>query len=86
LAIIGGFGAIFEAKSWGGVGILLPTSILYKPKVLGRLREVQRGKNAKEIDSQSHFYVGKPLKRETLWAISGSFVHLFSVLSVVLGY
>jgi hypothetical protein len=85
LAIIGGSGALFEARSWGEVGRLLPTSSLYKPEVLGSLREVQRRRNVEEFDSQSHFYAGKLLRRATLRAISGSFVHPFSVSSVVLG-
>jgi hypothetical protein len=38
LAIFGGSGALFEARSWGEVGSLLPTSSLYKPEVLGSLR------------------------------------------------
>jgi hypothetical protein len=34
---------------------------------------------AKELKIQSHFFVGKPLMRETLRAISRSFVHSFLV-------
>jgi hypothetical protein len=49
LAIIGGSGALFEARSWGEVGRLLPTSSLYKPEVLGSLREVQKRRNVEEL-------------------------------------
>jgi hypothetical protein len=34
LAIIGGYWALFEARSWGEVGRWLPTSDLYKPGLL----------------------------------------------------
>jgi hypothetical protein len=47
LTIFGGFGAIFEARSWGEVRIFLSTSSLYKPEVLGSLTEVQKRINAK---------------------------------------
>jgi len=69
----------------GGSWEIFPTSSLYKKEVLGSLGKVQRRINAEEIDSKSHFYVGKPLRRATLQAISRSFVHPFSVLSIVLG-
>jgi hypothetical protein len=85
LVIFGGFGALFEARSWGEVGSLLPTSSLYKLEVLGSLRQVQKRGNAEELKSQSHFYAGKPLRRATLQAISGSFVHPFLMPLVVLG-
>jgi hypothetical protein len=42
-------------------------------------------KNYDELLRQSHFYAGKPLRRATLWAIFGSFVHPFSVSSVLMG-
>jgi hypothetical protein len=41
--------------------------------------------NVEELLSQSHFYAGKPLRRATLRAISGSFVHPFLVPSVLMG-
>jgi hypothetical protein len=41
LANIGGYWALFEARSWGEVGRLLPTSGLYKPEVLEAMEEVQ---------------------------------------------
>jgi hypothetical protein len=49
LAIIGGSGALFEARSWGEVGRLLPTSSLYKLEVLGSLGEVQKRRNVEEL-------------------------------------
>jgi hypothetical protein len=42
--------------------------------------------NVEEIESQRHFYAGKPLRRGTLWASSGSYAQLFSALLVVLDY
>jgi hypothetical protein len=74
--------APFEARSWGEVGILLPTSILYKPKVLEAMEGGSEQENVEELLSQSHFYAGKPLRRAPLQAISGIFVHLISVPSV----
>jgi hypothetical protein len=85
LSIIGGFGALFEAKYWEEVGRMLPTPNLFKPKILGSRGQVQIRGNDEEFDSQSHFYAGKPLRRGTLWAISGSFTQPISVPSVVLG-
>jgi hypothetical protein len=38
LVIFGASAALFEARSWVKVGSLLPTSSLYKPKVLGGLK------------------------------------------------
>jgi hypothetical protein len=34
LALLGGYWALFEARSWGEVGRWLPTSDLYKPGLL----------------------------------------------------
>jgi hypothetical protein len=84
LVIFGGYWALFEARSWGEVGRLLPTSSLYKPEVLEAMEEVQNRFMLK-ILSQSHFYAGKPLRRAPLRAISGSSVHPISVPSVLLG-
>jgi hypothetical protein len=42
-------------------------------------------KNAKELKIQSHFYAGKPLRRETLRAIYWSFIHPFSMPSILMG-
>jgi hypothetical protein len=42
LEIFGGFGARFEARSWGEVGRLLSTSSLYKLELLGNLRDMFR--------------------------------------------
>jgi hypothetical protein len=55
LAIIGGSGALFEAKSWGEVGSLLSTSSLYKPELLGNLREVQNRKILKNCKAKAIF-------------------------------
>jgi hypothetical protein len=85
MVIFGGSGALFETRSWEEVGRLLPTSKIYKIEVLGSLRHVHIRINSKEFDSQSQFYAGKPLRRATLQAISGSFSQPFSVSSVVLG-
>jgi hypothetical protein len=84
LVIFGGSWALFEARYWGEVGSLLPNSSLYKLEVLEAIEEGSKQENDEELKSQSHFYVGKPLRRATLRAISGSFVHLFSVPSVFL--
>jgi hypothetical protein len=85
LAIFGGFGALFEARSWGEVGILLPTSSLYKLEVLGNLKRGSEQEKVEELKIQRHFYAGKPSRRATLQAISGSFIHPFLVSSVVMG-
>jgi hypothetical protein len=62
LVIFGGYWALFEARSWGEVGRLLPTSIIYKPEVLEAMEEVQNRFMLKNFPSQSHFYAGKPLR------------------------
>jgi hypothetical protein len=62
----------------------MPTPNLYKPGVLSSIREVQNKRNVEEFESQSHFYAGKPLRRGTLRANSGSYAQPFSVSSVVL--
>jgi hypothetical protein len=62
----------------------MSTSNLYKPGVLSSMKEVQNKRNAEEFESQSHFYVGKPLRRGTLWANYGSYAQPFSMSSVVL--
>jgi hypothetical protein len=82
---IGRSGARFEAKSWEEVGRLMPNSNLYKLGVIGSIREVQNRGNVGEFDSQSHFYVGKTLRRGILWANYGRYAQLFSVSLVVLG-
>jgi len=63
----------------------MPTSNLYKPRVLGNIKEVHNMRNSKEFESQRHFYARKPLRRGTLRANSESYVKPFSVSSVVLG-
>jgi hypothetical protein len=85
LVIFGGSWALFEARSWGEVGRLLPTSSLYKPEVLGAMKGGSEHENVEGLLSQSHFYAGKPLRRTPLRAISGSSGHPFSVPSVLLG-
>jgi hypothetical protein len=85
LSIVGGSWALFEAISWGDVGIWLPTSGLYK---LGAFESIGIGSDkvyAENFPRQSHFDVGKFLRREPLWAISRSSIHLISVTSVLLG-
>jgi hypothetical protein len=62
----------------------MPTSNLYKPGVLGNIKEVQNMRNDEEFDNQSHFYAGKPLRRGNLRANSRSYAQSFSVPSVVL--
>ena len=76
---------LFEARSWGEVGRLLPTSIIYKLEVIEAKGEGLKQINDEELQSQNHFYAGKPLRRAPLRAISGSFVHPFSMRSVLLG-
>jgi hypothetical protein len=41
LANIGGYWALFEARSWGEVGRLLPNSDIYKTRVVEAKEEVQ---------------------------------------------
>jgi hypothetical protein len=66
------------------IGTLMPTSNVYKPGVLGSIREIKNKRNYEEFEIQSHFYAGKPLRKGTLRANSGSYAQLFSVPSVVL--
>jgi hypothetical protein len=63
----------------------LPTSSLYKPKVLENLGRGSEKENIEELLNQRHFYVGNLLRRAPLRAISRSFVHPFSVLSILMG-
>jgi hypothetical protein len=58
LDIIGGTGALFKARSWGEVGSLLPTSSLYKPEVLGNLREVQNREMLNNCKAKAIFMQG----------------------------
>jgi hypothetical protein len=75
LANIGGYWALFEARSWGEVGIWLPTPDIYKP----RIREARKGDSkqvyVEHLPSQSHFCVGKLLRSAPLRAIFGSSNH-----------
>jgi hypothetical protein len=75
--IIGGSRARFEARSWEEVGRRIPIQNLYKPGVLSRIREFYNKTNVEYFESQSHFYAGKPLRRETLWANSRSYAQPF---------
>jgi hypothetical protein len=85
LVIFGGSWALFEARSWGEVGRWLPTSGLYKPEALESMGGISGKRNAVEILRQSHFYAGKLLRSAPLRAISGSFIHPFSVSSILMG-
>jgi hypothetical protein len=59
LANIGGFGALFEARSWGEVGRLLPTSSLYKPEALEAIkREVHNIEMMKNFQDKAIFMQG----------------------------
>jgi hypothetical protein len=75
LALFGGYWALFEARSWGEVGIWLPTLDLYKIGLI----EARRGHSivgyAEDFPSQSHFYAGKLLRSTPLRAIYGSSDH-----------
>jgi hypothetical protein len=84
LPIIGGSVARFEARSWEEVGRRIPTQNLYKPGVLSSIGEVHNRINVEYFESQSRFYAGKPLRRGTLRANSGSYAQPCSVLLVVL--
>jgi hypothetical protein len=46
---LGRSGALFEAKSWEEVRRILLTSNIYKPEVLGSLREVHKRRNSIEL-------------------------------------
>jgi len=85
LANIGGYWALFEAKYWGEVGRLLPSSGLYKLEVLEAMGKGSERVYAEGLLSQSHFYARKPLRRAPLQAISGISIHLISVPLVLLG-
>jgi hypothetical protein len=76
LVNIGGYWALFEARSWGGVGRWLPTSDLYKPGLLDAMGGDSEKVYAKYFQSQIHFYVGKLLRSTPLQAISGSSGHM----------
>jgi hypothetical protein len=75
LANIGGYWALFEARSWEEVGRWLPTSDLYKPGLLEAMGGDSEKSYVEGKPSQSHFYVGKLMRSAPLWAISGSFGH-----------
>jgi predicted HAD superfamily phosphohydrolase YqeG len=62
----------------------MPTSNLYKLGVLSNMKEVHNKINVEEFEIQWHFYAGKPLRRGTLQANSGSYAQPFSVSSVAL--
>ena len=63
---------------------MIPTPNIYKPGVVRSIREVQNMINIEEFEIQSHFYVRKPLRRETLRANSESYAQPFSVPLIVL--
>jgi hypothetical protein len=76
-SVIGGYWALFEARSWGEVGRWLPSSDLYK---LGLLEAMRGGSNnvyAAGLLSQIHFHAGKLLRSTPLRAIFGSSGHPF---------
>jgi hypothetical protein len=58
LVIFGGYWALFEARSWGEVGRLLPTSDLYKPEVLEAMEEVQNRFMLKIFQAKAIFMQG----------------------------
>ena len=82
---MGGYWALFEARSWGKVGIWLPTSDIYNLGLLeamgGHLEQVYD----EYFPSQSHFYAGKLLRSAPLRAISGSSDHPILVSFLFLG-
>jgi hypothetical protein len=55
---IGRFGARFEAISWEEVGRLMPTSNLYKPGVLGSIKEVQKREMLRNLTAKDIFMQG----------------------------
>jgi hypothetical protein len=55
-----GYWALFEARSWGEVGRLLPTSYIYKPWVLEAIEEVQRRFMLNIFQAKSIFMQGSP--------------------------
>jgi hypothetical protein len=61
----------------------MPKPNLYKPGVLSSIKKVHNRRNAEEFESTNHFYAGKPLRRGTLRANSGSYAQPFLVPSVV---
>jgi hypothetical protein len=66
LVIFGGSWVLFEARSWGEVGGLLPTSSIYKPKVLEAIKGDSDQENDDKLLRQRNFNAGKPLRRATL--------------------
>jgi hypothetical protein len=75
LANIGGYWALFEARSRGKVGRWLPTPDLYKTCLLEAMEGDSQQVYAEYLPSQSHFYAGKLLRSAPLRAISGSSGH-----------
>jgi hypothetical protein len=75
LALLGGYWALFDARSWGEVGRWLPTSDVYKPGLIEAMRGDLEQVYAEYLLSQSHFYAGKLLRSAHLRAISGSSSH-----------
>jgi hypothetical protein len=59
-----------------------------EPKLIPYIKKVffivQEQHNDEELKILSHFYAGKPLRKQTLEDFFGSYTEPFSVLSVVL--
>jgi hypothetical protein len=77
--------ALFEARSWGEVGRWLPTSDLYRPSLIDAMRGGLEQVYVARLLIQIHCHAGKLLRSTPLRAISGSFIHLIWVPSVLMG-
>jgi hypothetical protein len=85
LVCFGGYWALFKVRSWGEVGIWLPTLDIYKPRLLEAIGGHSNKVYIEYFPRQSHFYAGKILRSAPLRAISGSSGHLISVSFLLLG-
>jgi hypothetical protein len=84
LVIFGGSWALLRPDLEGKLGVCYPLQVYINQRFL-RPRGGSEQKNDEELKSQIHFYVRKLLRRATLQAIYGSFIHPFSLSLVLMG-
>jgi hypothetical protein len=63
LAIFGRSGAQFEAISWEEVGRMMPTSNIYKPRVLGSLRTGSKEEKCSRIVKPKSFLCREAIEK-----------------------
>ena len=82
-----GSGAPFEARSWGEVGSWLPTSILYKPKVFGKLGRFRIGK-CWRIENPKPFLCREAIEESNFvghfWELRSSIFSAFSCVGFLI--